>query len=50
MIRKLIKKFTWFLIQKTCNHNNKKIIFECYQDRYIKYSCNDCKSIIYEDL
>lgn len=33
-----------------CKHNNKKEIFICYQDRYVKEKCNNCDKIIYSDI
>lgn len=46
----IMNRFASWLKAKTCEHSNKKIIFECYQDRYVHEKCNECDLDIYSDL
>jgi hypothetical protein len=50
MIKRYINIIASFLIKKTCSHKDKKEAYVCYQDRYVKYYCPDCKEYIYEEL
>lgn len=47
IIRMLFSKIGWYLIRKTCKHEEKEIVFEDHSDRYTQYRCNECKSDIY---
>lgn len=42
--------FRTFILNLFCKHKNKKTLFICYQDRYIKEQCIECNKIIYSDL
>lgn len=48
--RRFFESIGEWLIKKSCIHENKKETFICYQDRYVKYYCDNCKQEIFEDL
>ena len=47
---KILYRLGKYLMKKSCPHDKLKIIYECYQDRYIKYECKKCKKHIFKDL
>ena len=50
MIKRILNKLSLIVLQKTCEHKNKKNIWTDYQDRYYKNFCSDCRKTIYEDM
>jgi hypothetical protein len=42
-----LNKLGWKIIQKTCNHKNKKNEWIDYQEQYYKDYCPECKLTIY---
>lgn len=49
-VRMCFIQLGWKIIKLNCKHEEKKVVFENYQDRYIHYFCEDCRSDIYSDL
>lgn len=49
-MKRLLNKFGWWIVKKTCNHSDKFYLFDDYQNECSKYFCVECQSEIYKDL